>query len=296
METARYHLYDADGNLETKDGQPQWCSSESSTSCRFIYDPERKILAAKVVVALVPKLLVRIDPATKKELRDSGGNYVVVNYQTYKNGANSKKPFEYWGLKAIDRDVKSVDASRYKSRIEATLNKGGYKLILNGCQKGAACGCRVSVKFDVDINVVNESDAGKLNANNTIFLFPSVDRADASHWGEVKYIINVLSEKEEVVDQVKAHEIGHLFNFPDEYYKEGGSAHKQYIKKDGDLDFDLGRKNENEKADITWQLDSGENLMGYGANRPSATTRPYYIEYIRRWFSEYTNKEWRVGV
>ncbi|HTH61251.1 MAG TPA: hypothetical protein VL689_13960 [Paraburkholderia sp.] len=261
-----------------------------------MYDPESKILTAGIVVALVPKLLVRIDPVTKKELRDSGGEYVVVNYETFKNGANSKKPFEHWGLKLIDRDVKSVNASKYKSRIEGALNNGGYKLILNGCQKGAACGCRVSVKFNVDVYVMSESDARKLNANNIIILFPSVDRADSSHWGEVKYIINVASEKEEVMDQVKAHEVGHLFNFPDEYFRRGGSVHKQYIKNNGDLDFDVGKTNAGGKIDVTWQLESPENLMGYGANLSSAITRPYYVEYIRRWFSEYTNKEWMVGV
>jgi len=296
METARYHLYNDKARLVKINDRQQWCSGESKTSCRFIYDPEGKVLTTKVVVALVPKLLIRIDVATKKELRDEQGNYIVVNYETFLNGANSQKSFDYWGLRAIDRDVKSVNASSYKNWIEAALNKGRYKLILNGCQKEAACGCRVSVRFDVEVHVVNEDDARKLNANNTVILFPSVDRADASHWGEAKYKINALGEKEEVKDQVKSHEVGHLFNFPDEYFREGGSAHKQYIKDNGDLDFDLAKNNAEEKIDITWQLESGENLMGYGANDPSAMTRPYYIEYIRRWFSEYTNKEWRVGI
>jgi hypothetical protein len=38
------------------------------------------------------------------------------------------------------------------------------------------------------------------------------------------------------------------------------------------------------------------NLMGEGGGaKLTATTSPYHIEYIRRWFSAYTNKPWRIG-
>ncbi|WP_157639049.1 hypothetical protein [Burkholderia ubonensis] len=99
---------------------------------------------------------------------------------------------------------------------------------------------------------------------------------------------------------VVAHECGHLFNFPDEYWEWGGYVHKRYVK-DGQLDFEAG---EYFKRQEVWQIRSDENVMGYGANlpvsqlagtSPSARAQPYYLEYIRRHFCEMTHKQWRIG-
>ncbi|SAL56131.1 type IV secretion protein Rhs [Caballeronia sordidicola] len=99
---------------------------------------------------------------------------------------------------------------------------------------------------------------------------------------------------------VVAHECGHMFNFPDEYWEFGGWVHKMYIK-NNELDFETGEKlNGNE----VWQMRSSSNLMGYGAlnaikpgpkSAPSATVSPHYLEYIRRHFCELTHKTWRIG-
>ncbi|MFC0697855.1 type VI secretion system Vgr family protein [Paraburkholderia humisilvae] len=277
-----------------KDGQPEMCSGTATTTCHFSYDSQGKTLTAKVVTVLVPRLLVKIDPVSKEPLRDENGDYVVAQYETFKNGANSKKPFAAFNLQRIDRDPAQVDASTYRNMIEKTLNQGNYKLILDGCQKGGACGCRVSVKFCVDIHVVREADAPALNPNIIINLFPTTERADANNWPEWEYDLdNTGSGKIKKVTQIKAHETGHLFNFPDEYWMQGGFVHSIYVKDSLNIDFALADRNT--ATNKIWIIDTETNLMGGGALNPVATIPPYYLEYIRRWFSAHTNKLWRVG-
>lgn len=295
-ETGRYHEYDISGAPVMEGENRKWCSSKFNSSFKIAYASDSKTLTATVVVALIPKLLIRVDRVTRQPLRDENKNYISVAYHTAENGANSRRSYEEQGLQVIDRDVKSVNASAYKQQIEGALNRGGYKLILNGCQKEGACGCRVSVRFCVNVHVVDERSATKLDANNTVKLFPVVERADAGNWGEVQYTYDSLGNRVKAIDLVKAHETGHLFNFPDEYWRAGGSVHSQYIKPDGDLDFELGKQSASRKSDVVWQIESSTNLMGYGALTPTATISPYYVEYIRRWFSKYTNKEWLVGI
>lgn len=277
-----------------KDGQPEMCGGTAPTTCRFSYDSSSKTLTATVVTALVPKLLVQMDRATRQPLRDASNNYVIVQYETFGNGANSGKSFAEQGLMLVERDPAEVDASTYKNMIEKTLNQGNYKLILDGCSKGGACGCRVAVKFCADVHVVREADAPALNPNIIINLFPTTARADANNWPEADYKLdNTGAGKIKIVTQTKAHETGHLFNFPDEYWQQGGFVHSIYIKNGRDIDFDLADKNK--EAGKFWVIETENNLMGGGCLQPTATTSPYYLEYVRRWFSAHTNKLWRVG-
>ncbi len=294
-ETPTYHRYGDSNAAPLKDvnGDEIECAGVARTTCQFEFDSSAKILTARVVIALVPRLLVKVNPATKEPLRAADGRYVTVNYETFKNGANSKRTFAQHGLMLIDRNVKEVDASSFKSQIESALNKGGYKLILDACQKGAACGCRVSVKFCADVKVVEPADAARLDANITINLFPKTDRADGANWPEADLGVDNSGKLTPIVTQIKAHETGHLFAFPDEYWMGGGFVHRQYVKNDMTLDFALG--DQNAKSNRTWQIDSQKNLMGFGANNASATVQPYYLEYLRQWFSMHTNKHWRVG-
>ncbi|WP_321946621.1 type VI secretion system Vgr family protein [Paraburkholderia sp. J10-1] len=275
-----------------KDGRPEMCSGTAPTTCQFTYDSSTKTLTAKVVTALVPRLLVKMNPATREPLRDEHNNYVVVQYETFGNGANSGKSFAEQGLMLVERDPAEVDASTYKSMIEKTLNQGNYKLILDGCSKGAACGCRVAVKFSADVHVVRKADAPALNPNITINLYPTTERADAENWPESEYTWSA-GRSRETVTQTKAHETGHLFNFPDEYWEQGGFVHSMYIKNGRDIDFALA--DANKTANKVWVIETKDNLMGGGCAKPTATTSPYYLEYIRRWFSAHTNKLWRVG-
>ncbi|MEX3936540.1 DUF2345 domain-containing protein, partial [Paraburkholderia phymatum] len=294
-ETPRYHRYQDTRIGPEKVANDRFIDTGGTapTKCRFSYDPGSRMLTAKVVIAFIPRLLVRMNPATKEPLRDDRNNYVVVKYESMKNGANSQKTYAEQQLMLVDRDVAEVNASAYKSEIETTLNQSNYKLILDGCQKGAACGCRISVKFCVDIHVVTASNAAKIDTDLTVNLFPDTERADAANWPEAYYDKDNRGNPITVKQQVKAHECGHLFNFPDEYWRWGGFVHKQYVKDDLTLDFALG--DTNATGNKTWQIYSAPNLMGSGALQATATVQPYYLEYIRRWFSTYTNKAWRIG-
>ncbi len=294
-ETPRYHKY---GWTRTerlmKEGQPVMCSGTATTTCQFSYDAKNKRLTAKVTIALVPRLLIKLDPVSKEPLRDDNNGYVVEQYETFENGANSTKPFSAFNLKQIDRDAKEIDASTYKKQIESTLNQGNYKLILGGCQKDAACGCRVSVKFCVDVHVVTESAAAALNPDITINLFPTTARADAKNWPEFEYESDDDGKNTSPkLTQVKAHEAGHLFNFPDEYWAQGGFVHSIYVKNDLNIDFE--RADANKRKNNVWVIESESNLMGGGCNKPAATIPPYYLDYIRGWFSVHTGKLWRIG-
>ncbi|MFM0281531.1 type VI secretion system Vgr family protein [Paraburkholderia sediminicola] len=295
-ETPTYKKYVLDRSAPVVDanGGAVECSGNGTSECQFIYDSNNKTLTAKVIIALVPRLLVKRDPATQQPLRDAQNNYVEVKYHSSQNGANSGKTFSQQGLMLIDRSVNDVDASIYKNQIESTLNQGGYKLLLDGCQKGASCGCRVSVKFCADVHVVSPVDAATLNANVTIDIFRKTERADSAHWPETDTEIDLSGVPGDVTWQVKAHEAGHLFAFPDEYWSDGGFVHKQYVRRDETLNFDLG--DENATKNVTWQIESQPNLMGYGCNHATAAVQPYYLEYIRQWFRDYTNKEWKIGV
>jgi type VI secretion system secreted protein VgrG len=292
-ETPRYHKYGwTRTNQLFEDNKPALCSGPATTTCQFIYESSTKTLTAKVVIALVPRLLVKMNLATNEPIRDEHGKYAVVQYETFKNGANSKKSFKEWGLMLIERDVKEVDASAYKKQIESTLNQGSYKLILDGCHKGPACGCRISVKFCADLHVVTTSGAAALSPDMTIDLFPTTARADARNWPEADYSTK-SGIPELKITQTKAHETGHLFNFPDEYWEQGGFVHSMYVKED--LSIDFARADENIKKNNTWIIDTRTNLMGGGAANQTAVIPPYYLEYVRRWLSSYTNKLWRVG-
>ena len=295
-ETPTYQKY---GNTRTerqknKDNTPKMCSGTATTTCQFVYDSSNKTLTAKVVIALVPRLLVEMNPVTKEPMRDANNKYIVVQYETFENGANSRKIFAEHGLMLVDRDPKEVDASTYKNMIEKTLNQGNYKLILGACQKGSACGCRISVKFCVDVHAVRKADVSALKPNAVINLFPTTARADADNWPERDYAIdNSTGEAIERITQTKAHEAGHLFNFPDEYWREGGFVHAVYVKGGKDIDFELA--DANKTRNNFWIIETETNLMGLGATKPTATISHYYLEYIRRWFSLHTNKLWKIG-
>jgi type VI secretion system secreted protein VgrG len=294
-ETPAYQKYGWTRNERIKDGDdPVMCSGTDITTCQFSYDSSSKTLTAKVVTVLAPKLLVRMNPSTGEPLRDEKNNYAVVQYETFKNGANSRKTFAAQGLMLVERDPAEVDASTYKNMIEKTLNQGNYRLILDGCQKGGACGCRIAVKFCVDVHVTREADASALNPNIVINIFPTTKRADARNWPESEYELdNSGAGKVPKVTQTKAHETGHLFNFPDEYWEQGGFVHSIYVRDGKDIDFERADANKNKNN--FWIIETATNLMGGGCALPTATTSPYYLEYIRRWFSAHTNKSWRVG-
>ncbi|WP_256258451.1 DUF2345 domain-containing protein, partial [Burkholderia ubonensis] len=300
--------------------------NQFDTAFELSYDDRSKTLYATVRVKIVPVDLFQCDPSGTP-LRAPDGKPQSIPYETSQywrvvaNGVD--RPMNGCVLKYRAGTEPSFDIETRKRQVEAVLNDHRSKLILNGCSKDAACGCRVSVVFKVEfllsINNAPVGDGKKIH--KTVNLFPRAQRADAGSWGEV----NMYQERQpdqsvvwkdmQYVTNVIAHECGHLFNFPDEYWQMGGWVHNQYIK-DQQLDFAMGEVN---KQKETWQIYSEGNVMGGGCNkpaptgdnvRPSAAARPYYLEYVRRHFCalsgekpQYLNNDkskpiwrrWRIG-
>ncbi|MBK5179853.1 DUF2345 domain-containing protein, partial [Burkholderia sp. R-69749] len=287
------------------DDRTPWMSDDKTTQYRgggsrdsnyeFAYSEQDKAITCTVRVMLIPMDLFPVDATGKRDLtaHDQTIPYNFSGHSKMTPGSTRK------GVKMDYRDAvgDKYDLIALKSRIEAVLDQGGYKLILNGCSKGAACGCRVKVNFRVDLRVsVKGASIAGFTPHVSNHLFPFVLRADTSSWGEGQ---KWLDDKGDIHDypmaNVEAHECGHYFNFPDEYFDQGGWLHESYIK-DEQIDFSLV----DAKAEtLVWQGRSQKNLMGYVANLPlqngRATIKPYYLEYVRRQFSLATKKLWRVG-
>jgi len=286
------------------------------------YDDRSKTLYAAVRVKLVPVDLYECGPYGKILFGPDGNPQSVpfshdLHWRVAARGVD--QPLDGYVLKYREGTGSSFDLAATKRRVEAVLNGHKSTLILNGCSKNAACGCRVSVVFKVEFQLsVNDAPLkdGKA-AHKTINLFSRTKRADAKSWGEVNmYPLDDVHWKDMPYDtNVIAHECGHLFNYPDEYWQSGGWVHEQYIKNQ-ELDFSLGDDHKNKEI---WQIYSVNNLMGGGCNNrvitgdkaaPSATVHPYYLEYVRRHFCELTGetpqypsgdtskpvwRRWRIG-
>lgn len=287
------------------DNRTPWMSDDKTTQYRgggsrysnfeFAYSEQDKAITCTVRVMLVPMELFPVDGIGKRDLTadDQTVPYDFSQHSTMTAGSVRK------GVKMDYRDAvgPKFDVRALTGRIEAVLNQGNYKLILDGCSKGAACGCRVKVNFKVDLRVsIRGVPISGFSEHVALHLYPSVLRADTSSWGERQkwQDINQVIHDYPMAN-VEAHECGHYFNFPDEYYDQGGWLHESYIKNEH-IDFSLV---DAKTGILAWQGRSQSNLMGYGATTPldkgRATISPYYLEYVRRQFSLATNKLWRVG-
>ena len=295
--------------LVDRDGVQTMAGGALPTAFELSYDEQRKKLYATLRVKLIPVDLVKAN-STGKPLLDANGKVQSIPYETKSHHnlvtAGVGKGGGDYVMMYRDGTGPRFDVTTKKQQVEHVLNAHKSKLILDGCSRSSSCGCRVSVVFKVEfLLAVNNEDIkvedGK-TIHKTIHLFPRAQRADANAWGEVNMYPD---EKDNWIDNpndtnVVAHECGHLFNFPDEYWAYGGSVHQRYIR-DQDIDFAVGDQNNGKPV---WQLDAKRNLMGEGANHvaqadgaqpPSASVSPYYLEYIRRHFCTLTHKTWRIG-
>jgi type VI secretion system secreted protein VgrG len=282
-----------------KDGRGNQIRGGGSRDSKFefAYSEKDKAITCTVRVMLTPMDLYPVDARGNRDLTadDQTVPYETTSHSSMMQGDTLR------GVKLDYRDAvgDQYDVNALKSRIEAVLNLGGYILILDGCSKGVACGCRVKVNFKADLRVsIKGAPIAGFAEHVSLRLFPFVLRADTSAWGERQ---KCMDENKAIQDyplaNVEAHECGHYFNFPDEYYDQGGWLHASYIK-DEKIDFPLV---DGKAGTMVWQGISDKNLMGYGATTPlkpgqiTTTIKPYYLEYVRRQFSLATNKLWRVG-
>ncbi|WP_346778858.1 type VI secretion system tip protein VgrG [Burkholderia sp. Ac-20344] len=265
----------------------------------FSYSEQDKTITCTVRAMLIPMDLFPVDLKGERDTSvpadEASIPYEYSVHSTMAPGSTRK------GVRMDYRDAvgSEFDVRALIGRIEAVLNQGSYKLILDGCSKGAACGCRVKVRFKVDLRVsLKGVPIEGFKPHVSLKLFPQVLRADTGSWGEKHKWKDELKIIRDYPDaNVEAHECGHYFNFPDEYYDQGGWLHHSYIK-DEQINFSLVDAN---AGAMFWQGYSIGNVMGGGANLPiqpgriTATIKPYYLEYVRRQFSIATNKLWRVG-
>jgi type VI secretion system secreted protein VgrG len=295
-ETGQYKATDYNRRILLKrNGALIFAGAVMPANFRLDYDPDSKTVVATVRIKIKPVDLLKADPF---------GTPIVLNGETQSvpyhhdhhwsvvsQGVNQKTSA---GLVMQYRDSVGNDfnLAAQKSRVESVLNSHRSLLILDGCSRAAACGCRVSVKFNVEF-VLSVKDARVGECHKEVWLFPRSGRADAACWGEINGIVgDDGSFTPSAVGNVVAHECGHLFNYPDEYWKDGGWVHKNYISPNQELDFARGDANAGKKV---WQIESQTNLMGYGAVSTNATVDPNYLEYVRKEFSELSNKKWKIG-
>jgi type VI secretion system secreted protein VgrG len=279
----------------------KWSLTPGSRKSKFDirFDNNSKMLTASVKIGVILKDIHEIDSTGNDLVRLKDGTIKSVPYDSTGNGANVTDEARPKNLKFVDRDSTKYDFAAKAKLINSVMNQNSYKLILDGCAKGPQCGCRVSIQFDVAFFVIKESERLFGPYHSVINLYPYAFRDDSGNWGEVvaKFDASTNDYTRWLEDYTAAHECGHLFNYPDEYFRESGSVHEQYIEKQH-LQFERGRQLAGSE---TWQMVSRQNLMGSGSRNkvsvdPLPQVPPYYMEYLRRWMTKHTSKKWRVGV
>ncbi|WP_143749368.1 type VI secretion system Vgr family protein [Caballeronia arvi] len=294
-ETGQYKALDNNRQvLVDRNGKPTFAGAVMPASFQVEYDPDAKTVTATVRVKIMPVELVKADPFGNQILTDGKPESIPYHHDLHwdvvREGVGHKTSAGYV-MQHRDRVGNSFDLVAQKSKVEGVLNSHRCLLILDGCSRGTACGCRVNVKFKVEF-LLSLRGARVDGAHKEVWLFPRSNRADAACWGEengeLKNGIFIASPEGNVV----AHECGHLFSFPDEYWKSQGWVHRSYIDANKELDFAKGDANVSEQV---WQLESLTNLMGYGALNQASMVSPTYLEYVRKSFSELSNKKWKIG-
>lgn len=324
-ETGMYHGLDANRNPYPSPvgtlGVQQLSGNQFDTVFELSFDPQRKTLTATIRVKVIPVDLFKCDSqGTPINAPDGTPQSVPFYHDTHGDipGSGVDRPIRGYVMKYRANTGSTFSVTQKQRQVEAVLNDHRSSLILNGCSRGAACGARVTVVFKAELILcINGRLPNGTTTHKTIHLFPKTQRANSGAWGEINmYAVeqpdrNIVWRDMPYDTNVIAHECGHLFNFPDEYWEAGGWMHKQYIKNQ-EIDFALGAAN---KTKETWQLSSPLNVMGGGANKqiqlsvngpPSATVHPYYLEYVRRHFCQMTGetlrdtsnpvwRRWRIG-
>ncbi|WP_109123968.1 type VI secretion system tip protein TssI/VgrG [Dyella sp. C11] len=290
METATYYQLDENKrHVLDRDGKPTLCSGPATMPFELAFDGDAKVLTAAVRIAVKLKDMYELDAVTGKPKADTEGRPIGVPYDSTGNGSNAPPEVRAKFLVA-NRSVATLDFTGLKQRIERVLNQNNYRLTLSDCAQGAACGCIVPVQFVV--HFLDPGVKGQGKPHDSIDLFPRAVRADAGSWSELTVSFDKFRNEfvTTAVECISAHEAGHLFSWPDEYWSNGGSIHQQYVKQQ-EIDFTKG---DELKGQLVWQLNTDDTLMGYGAYKNSVQTPEYYLYRIRDWFTRKTGKRWKL--
>lgn len=286
-----YHETDAQGQkvLDTTVSPPQPIDLNfSGTRGRFdaSYSPSSKVIKAGIKVKLKFVDWHRTD-STGAVLLDTAGAPVSVPFDS---DQESDVAIQSINVTEVARTPNMTGTSSLKTRIEGVLNQNGYKLTPAACARGEACACKISIAFDVSFVLSGDH-------HEEMKMFPRVVRANSGSMGEVSVIRNPSPSAALLqpylptsIDNVGAHELGHLFGWPDEYFLHGGAVHGRYIKPDKTVDVSMA-----EPVD-DWQRDSAVNLMGQGMWTQSPQTPKYYMNHVRDWFNSKTGMTWETSL
>ncbi|MCA8295206.1 type VI secretion system tip protein VgrG [Burkholderia sp. AU30198] len=186
-------------------------------------------------------------------------------------------------LTVFDRPGEMKDPQGVKKLIEDCLNRNGYTMRPKKCPLGKACTCVVKVRAEVEF-VKDERFHEEVN------LFPFESRADSGNWGEqsVTWDAEVQDYVPDGTVNVRAHEVGHLFGWPDEYFENSGAVYGKYINSKKLVDVKMKQLVDN------WQRTTDTNLMGQGLDNPVSLVPKYYFYGFRDWFNRKTHIDWEV--
>lgn len=271
-----YYQTGEDGKPVLRDKKRIWLNfSGTEDSYDIGYAPATATVTATVYI--------------KVNLKDQ---YWINNGAVYMDPSTGKPysvPFNSDGIRK-DRVTRIVDRpgglgpiSGFKKRIEDGLNRGNYSMQPKECPLGRACTCKVKLKLEVELVQI-----GRCHAE--INLFPMATRADSANWGEVEVQWNGRENRYVPINTQNAiaHEAGHLFGWPDEYFLDGGSVYGKYINSQHLVDVKMAQLVDN------WQRDTPTNLMGLGVYTEKPEIAKYYMYSFRDWFNKKTGIEWEV--
>ena len=258
------------------------------------FDPKKNVLYFFCRIVFVPKKVIK---------KADGKEYPYRNQQTIeKNGYLLES-------REVVQDI--IDFIQEKqNKVNELLNYVGYYFSPSDCNIAGGCTCSIPVIMKVSMQVQHASELQSPFAHY-INLYPSASRADDANWGEIELkdetftkhgetkVINgnvitspsILVKEERAIDTtaVFLHETGHLFGFPDEYFKDGGAVHKMYIKPDTQtVDIDLVEPQNDWKRKVDGHLMSSP-LPGKMPIIPA-----YYYERFQEYFENKTGVRWKI--
>nr|WP_175782007.1 type VI secretion system Vgr family protein [Burkholderia anthina] len=225
----------------------------------------------------------------KVHLKDQHAVKYGADVLDKKTGKRRSIPYDSDGaapgviLTVVDRPGDLSDAQGVKKQIEDCLNRNGYTMRPKQCPLRNACTCTVKVRAEVEF----VSD-GRVHAE--VNLFPMESRADSGNWGEKSVIWDgdVGDYVSDGTVNVRAHETGHLFGWPDEYFENSGSVYGKYVNSKKLVDVKMKQLVDN------WQRTTDTNLMGGGLDHPVSLVPKYYFYGFRDWFNRKTHIDWEV--
>lgn len=240
------------------------------------YDETSNLITVLIKVKFVPYDIHwehKTTGAIKSDSKTGKPEIVPYEWGKTKEGESGTGSYVDYRYKYVPRTVSATFLSQLKARVESALNSTPYFLIPDPC-----CGNASPCQHKIPMKLFLEAEEKVSSPHETVNLFSISSRADSGNWSEAETgardMYNII-----------AHEVGHLFGWPDEYFRFGGGVHNMYVKSDRTIDQTMA-----EPAD-DWKREANkEHLMVGGKTK----MQPYYMGIFRDWFNRKTGKTWKV--